>query len=81
MLGTDVAAQDHTLPLTTPRETLYAAALETDAPLVAPAPFRGKRNEPSYVKYVADKLAEILGEDREKIYEQTFSNTRNLFGF
>jgi TatD DNase family protein len=55
--------------------------IETDAPYVAPAPFRGKRNEPSYVKYVADKLAEILEEDKEKIYNQTFENAKNLFKF
>ena len=55
--------------------------IETDAPLVTPAPFRGKRNEPSYVKYVADKLAEILKEDKEKIYKQTFDNTKTLFRF
>src|SRR3989339_1568535 len=48
--------------------------VETDAPLVAPVPFRGKRNEPSYVKYVADKLADILGEDKETIYQRTFDN-------
>jgi len=55
--------------------------IETDAPYVAPLPFRGKRNEPSYVKYVADKLAEILGQDKEKTYKQTFDNAKNLFRF
>ncbi|MEK7120129.1 MAG: TatD family hydrolase, partial [Patescibacteria group bacterium] len=55
--------------------------IETDAPYVSPVPFRGKRNEPSYVKYVADKLAEILEEDKEKIYKQTFDNAKNLFRF
>src|SRR3989344_899847 len=48
--------------------------LETDAPYVAPEPFRGKRNEPTYVKCVADRLAEIFGEDPQKIAEITTQN-------
>lgn len=55
--------------------------IETDAPYVAPLPFRGKRNEPSYVKYIADKLAEVLGESQENTYKQTFDNAKNLFKF
>lgn len=40
---------------------------ETDAPFVAPAPYRGKRNEPSYVKYVVERIAEIRSEDPELV--------------
>lgn len=53
--------------------------IETDAPYVAPEPFRGKRNEPSYVKYVTEKLAEIRGVSLEEIEKQTTLNVRKLF--
>src|SRR3989338_4412605 len=48
--------------------------LETDAPYVAPVPHRGKRNEPLFVKHTAEKLAEILGEDLEKVESRTTEN-------
>ncbi len=52
--------------------------LETDAPYVAPVPFRGKRNEPLYVKYTAEKLAEILGVDLDEVKKQTTANARKV---
>lgn len=54
--------------------------LETDAPYLAPVPFRGKRNEPSYLKYVVAKLADIKKVDRSEIEETTTINANNLFG-
>lgn len=53
--------------------------IETDAPFVAPVPFRGKRNEPSFVRYTADVLANILNENQQSIYDLTFKNTKKLF--
>jgi TatD DNase family protein len=53
--------------------------IETDAPYLTPPPHRGKRNEPSYVKYVAEKIANIRGEDQEKVGQQAFDNTCKLF--
>jgi TatD DNase family protein len=53
---------------------------ETDAPFLAPPPHRGKRNEPSYVKFVAEKIAEIRGEDFEKVSEYTFNNALKIYG-
>lgn len=50
--------------------------VETDAPYLAPVPFRGKINEPAYVRYVAECLAELRGETLDVIAEQT---TRNFF--
>ncbi len=47
---------------------------ETDAPFVAPAPYRGKRNEPSYVQEVAKKIADIRGEDPEMVREALVEN-------
>lgn len=52
---------------------------ETDCPYVAPVPYRGKRNEPLYVKYTARKIAEIKGLSFEEVAKQTTKNARNLF--
>jgi len=54
--------------------------VETDAPYVAPVPYRGKRNEPVYIIEVAKKLAEIKGVPFEKVCEQTTENVRKVFG-
>jgi TatD DNase family protein len=53
--------------------------LETDAPYLAPVPFRGKRNEPAYIKLVAGKLAAITGKTLKEIEEITTSNAVRLF--
>lgn len=54
--------------------------LETDAPYVTPAPYRGQRNEPLYVAEVAKKLAEIKDVSLDEIYHHTTENARNIFG-
>lgn len=54
--------------------------LETDAPYLAPVPFRGKRNESSYLTHVAQKLADLKQTSVQKIVEQTTQNAQNLFG-
>lgn len=53
--------------------------LETDAPYLAPVPFRGKRNESSYIPCIAAKIAEIGGIDAKKVQEITTNNAMNLF--
>ena len=53
--------------------------LETDCPYMTPVPFRGKRNEPEYVKYVAERLAELKGVSMEEIAEVTTKNAREFF--
>jgi TatD DNase family protein len=53
--------------------------LETDAPYLAPVPYRGKRNEPAYIKIVAEKLSSISNIPLEKIAELTTENARKLF--
>ena len=54
--------------------------LETDAPYLAPVPFRGKRNECSYLKYVVEKLSEVKNLSKEEIKNSTTENARKLFG-
>ena len=54
--------------------------LETDAPYLAPAPHRGKRNEPGYIKLIAKNLAEIKGVTLDEIAEITTKNAFRLFG-
>jgi TatD DNase family protein len=53
--------------------------LETDAPYLAPVPFRGKRNEPSYLKHVVEKLGEIYSLSFAKICSTTTENSKRLF--
>jgi TatD DNase family protein len=54
--------------------------VETDAPVLAPHPYRGRRNEPSYLRYVVDKVAEIRAASVEDIIETTASNAARVFG-
>ncbi|MBF8280548.1 MAG: Hydrolase TatD [Candidatus Magasanikbacteria bacterium] len=66
-------------------ETIRAAPLEmimieTDAPYLTPIPHRGKRNEPTYVKFVAEKIAELKGVTFDKVGAQTTANAEKLFG-
>jgi len=53
--------------------------LETDSPYLAPAPFRGKRNESKYIRNIAEKLAEVKGTSLDEIAEVTSKNASNLF--
>ncbi len=53
--------------------------IETDCPYLTPVPFRGKLNYPAYVRFQAQKIAEILGKDFEEIAEITEQNTYNIF--
>ncbi|MEO8772330.1 MAG: TatD family hydrolase [Ferruginibacter sp.] len=54
--------------------------LETDAPYLTPVPFRGKRNESSYLKYVLDKIAEIKEISIEEVAAATTKNAETIFG-
>lgn len=53
--------------------------VETDCPYLAPVPMRGKRNEPLYVRYVAEKVAEIKGLAAQKVEKQLLENTLETF--
>ena len=54
--------------------------VETDCPYLAPHPYRGKRNEPAYVRLVAQKVAELKGVPLERVARVTTANARQLFG-
>lgn len=55
--------------------------IETDAPFLTPHPFRGKRNEPAYVRLVADKIAVIHKLEPERVAEMVTSNSERLFNW
>ncbi len=59
---------------------LEMMVLETDSPFLAPVPYRGKRNEPAYVRRVADKLALVKGVPVEEVERVTTDNAVHLFG-
>lgn len=54
--------------------------IETDCPYLAPHPYRGKRNEPAYVKLVAEQIAELKGISYEEVARATTENAKKLFG-
>ena len=53
--------------------------VETDAPYLAPVPYRGKRNEPGYTRYVVEKIAELREQSFEEVARQTTKNAHELF--
>lgn len=53
--------------------------IETDCPFLTPVPYRGKRNEPSFIRYVAEKIASLKGISFEEVAEITSQNFRSLF--
>jgi len=58
---------------------LTSLVLETDGPFLSPQPFRGKRNEPAYIPYIAEKIAQIQEISIEQVANQTTTNAENLF--
>jgi len=79
-LGGPVTFKNAPLPKEVATEVpMNRLLIETDAPYLAPHPNRGKRNEPSYVKLVAEKIAELRGVSLEEISQQTTRNAFTLF--
>ena len=61
------------------RVPLNRLLLETDAPFLDPTPYRGKRNEPSYIIHTAHKIAKLRGISFEELSYQTSKNVCELF--
>ena len=53
--------------------------IETDAPYLAPEPFRGKRNEPAFIKNIIQSIADLRGISFEELEKATDQNARNIF--
>jgi TatD DNase family protein len=62
-----------------PKIPLERIVIETDAPYLTPHPFRGKRNEPSYTRYVVKKMGELLGMSEQEVEKVTTQNAKKLF--
>lgn len=62
------------------RVPLNRILVETDAPYLAPVPHRGKRNEPAFVRHVAEHVAELRGMSLEALAAATTENFQRLFG-
>lgn len=72
------AKKVHEIAKNIPLENLL---LETDAPYLTPEPYRGKRNEPAYVKFVAEKIAELRDISFDEVANVTTQNANEIFGF
>ena len=69
------------LDATAAKLDLADLVLETDAPYLAPKPFRGKQNSPIYLTYVAERLAEIKGVSLEEVARITTANAYSVFKY
>ena len=78
-IGGVLTFKKSTLPAIIKEIELRRLVLETDSPYLAPVPFRGKRNESSYVKAVAEKLAEIKSVSLDEVATVTTENALQLF--
>jgi TatD DNase family protein len=79
-IGGILTYKKSTLPDVLKEIELTNLVLETDAPYLSPVPFRGKRNESAWLKYVAEKLAEIKSISLEEVARITTQNALLLFG-
>lgn len=74
-----VTFKNSKLPAVLPATPVERVLLETDAPYLAPVPYRGKRNEPIYIWKTAEKVAEIYGLTQEKVVETARKGALELF--
>jgi TatD DNase family protein len=78
-IGGVVTYKNAGLPAVLEKLSLRNIVLETDAPYLTPVPFRGKRNESSYLTYVVDKLAEVFGVTADEVAAVTTANAVDLY--
>ena len=79
-IGGVVTFKKSTLPGVLPEIGLERIVLETDSPYLAPSPFRGKRNESSYIPVIAEKIAQSLETSIAEVASRTSANAKSLFG-
>jgi TatD DNase family protein len=60
---------------------LHRLLVETDCPYLAPHPYRGRRNEPAHVRFVAERIAELRGISLQELAQVTTANAERLFRF
>ena len=80
-IGGVVTFKKSSLPAVLPAIGIERILLETDCPYLAPVPWRGRRNESSFIVSVAKTVASVMGIDTETAAEQTAANSVELFGF
>ena len=68
--------KDNDIIKNTPLDRLLS---ETDSPYLSPEPFRGKRNEPAYLKYTLKKISEVKEIEYDKMESAVYQNVMNLF--
>ncbi len=78
-IGGVVTYKNSSLPDVLSKVSLDSLVLETDAPYLAPVPYRGKRNEPAYMASVRDRIASIYSVTAQKVDETTTKNAKELF--
>ncbi|MDR1114670.1 MAG: TatD family hydrolase [Tannerella sp.] len=78
-IGGVITFKNNELPKTLKHIPVEKILLETDAPYLAPVPYRGKRNEPAYITKTANKIAECYKMTMEDIAKHTFQNSLDLF--
>ena len=78
-IGGTLTYKNSKLPEVMKNIPLENIVLETDAPYLPPVPFRGKRNESSYIRYIASRLAEIKGVEVETVGAITTANALKIF--
>jgi len=78
-IGGVVTFKNAGLDKTVEKIDLNHIVLETDAPYLTPTPFRGKRNEPAYLLYIAQRIAEIKGITLREVAERTTANAKSVF--
>ncbi len=79
-IGGVITYKKSTLPDILKTVSLHNIVLETDSPYLAPVPYRGKRNESSYIPYIAAKVAEVYGVSVAEVAEITTATSVSVFG-
>lgn len=79
-IGGVITYKNATIAKTIEKIPLESILLETDAPWLTPVPYRGKRNESTYLEYIASKIAQIKKVSLEEVAAQTTCNAQKMFG-